>query len=61
VAVGTVMPLCMRCDDEFAAHVQFGPVTGLYRCRTEGCDCPAYVARTKQLANLAHHHLQIAS
>lgn len=55
------MPRCIRCDDEFAAHVTFGPATGVYRCRTEGCDCPAYVARTKQLANVARHHLQIAS
>jgi hypothetical protein len=61
VAVGPLMPRCIRCGHEFAAHVKFGPVIGVYSCRDESCDCIAYVARSAHLANLSKHHLQIAS
>lgn len=44
------MPVCLDCHHDFAAHVRLGPATGAYRCRAEGCDCRAYVARTAAIA-----------
>lgn len=47
------MPRCERCAHDFATHVKFGPVIGIYSCRSEGCRCTAYVARTRRIAAAA--------